>query len=99
MIKKAKPQGLIKTDNYSLLVEIIGEDKAFLLCESLGGTNLSIPSKVHKIYRVKSLYQRYKNYIDEEDKKKAFIRRFAKGLNLSSKTIYRILQDEQRDNK
>jgi len=89
---------MIKTDNYSLLVETIGEEKAFILCEKLGGTKLSIPSKAHKIYRVKELYEKYQNYINEDDKKRAFIRKFAKGLNLSSKTIYRILQ-ENKENK
>jgi len=84
-----------RSDTYSLLVEAIGEDKAFILCEKLGGVRLIIPSKAHKIYRVKELYQKYKVYINEDDKKQAFIRRFAKGLNLSSKTIYRILKEER----
>jgi len=87
-----------RSDTYSLLVEIIGEDKAFLLCEKLGGTRLIIPNKAHKIYRVKELYQKYKVYINEDDKKRAFIRRFAKGLNLAPKTIYRILQSTRKEN-
>lgn len=82
---------------YELLVDNIGEEKAFELCEKLGGIDLTIPTKAHKTYRVRVLACRHKELLKDENKKRNFVKKFSKGLELSKSAIYKILKENESD--
>lgn len=83
---------------YELLVENIGEEKAFELCEKLGGIDLTIPTKAHKTYRVRVLSNKYKEILKkDENKRNRFVNMFAKELEISKSIIYKILKENEND--
>lgn len=82
---------------YELLVANIGEEKAFELCEKLGGIDLTIPTKAHKTYRIRVLATRHKEILKDESKKRNFVKKFSKGLDISKSVIYKILKEIESD--
>ena len=78
---------------YELLVSNIGEEKAFELCEKLGGIDLTIPTKAHKTYRVRVLVNKHKEILKDENKKNKFV----KELKISKSVIYKILKENEND--
>ena len=91
----------VRIDTYSLLVEQLGEEVAFNLCEKLGGQEIKIPKKAHKTHKVKSLAIRALPLFEEDEKKKTrFVKLFSLTFELSRETVYKIIQkaeDEQRN--
>lgn len=82
---------------YELLVANIGEEKAFELCEKLGGIDLTIPTKAHKTYRIRVLAAKHKEILKDESKKRNFVKKFSKGLDISKSVIYKILKEIESD--
>lgn len=82
---------------YELLVANIGEEKAFELCEKLGGVDLTIPTKAHKTYRIRQLASRHKEILKDENKKRNFVKKFSQGLEVSKSAIYKILKENESD--
>ncbi|MFW2578457.1 hypothetical protein [Aliarcobacter butzleri] len=82
---------------YELLVSNIGEEKAFELCEKLGGIDLTIPTKAHKTYRVRVLVNKHKEILKDENKKNRFVKMFSKELKISKSVIYKILKENEND--
>ena len=80
---------------YELLVDRLGEDAAFKVCEEFGGMTLNIPSKAHKTHRVRVLVDRHKNIIDSDSKRRAFVKIFSKELELSASVIYKIIKEKK----
>lgn len=81
---------------YELLVDKLGEDLAFKLCEEFGGLTLDIPKKAHKTHRVRVLVDRHIEIIDSDEKRRAFVKIFSKELNLSSSVIYKIIKENKK---
>jgi len=82
---------------YELLVANIGEEKAFELCEKLGGMDLTIPTKAHKTFRIRTLVLKHRAVLKDEKKKKNFVKLFSKELELSKSVIYKILKENEND--
>ena len=80
---------------YELLVDRLGEDAAFKVCEEFGGMTLNIPIKAHKTHRVRVLVDRHKNIIDSDSKRRAFVKIFSKELELSASVIYKIIKEKK----
>lgn len=80
---------------YELLVDRLGEDAAFKVCEEFGGMTLNIPGKAHKTHRVRVLVDRHKNIIDSDSKRRAFVKIFSKELELSASVIYKIIKEKK----
>lgn len=80
---------------YELLVDKLGEDSAFKLCEEFGGLTLNIPTKAHKTYRVRILVDRHIKIIDSDEKRRAFVKIFSKELDLSASVIYKIIKEKK----
>lgn len=82
---------------YELLVANIGEEKAFELCDKLGGIDLTVPTKAHKTYRIRVLACRHKEILKDDNKKRNFVKKFSKGLDISKSAIYKILKESDSD--
>lgn len=82
---------------YELLVANIGEEKAFELCEKLGGIDLTIPTKAHKTYRIRTLAIKHRAMLKDESKKKNFVKMFSQELQISKSVIYKILKENEND--
>lgn len=93
----------LKLDTYNLLVEKLGEPLAYRLCEELGGVELKVPKKAHKIFRANKIVQKAIPLIediekDNPKKKTFFIKKLAKQQGLTRNCIYKIIR-KVRDGK
>ncbi|RXJ93332.1 hypothetical protein CRV00_11820 [Malaciobacter molluscorum] len=83
----------IRVNTYELLVEELGEETAFKVCEVFGGIDIKIPKKAHKTFRIKEIVKRHINLLQQKDKKCKFVKLFSQELELSPRAIYKIIQD------
>lgn len=83
----------IRINTYELLVDQLGEETAFKVCELFGGVDLKIPKKAHKTYRIKELVKSHLDFLQIEDKKTKFVKFFSQEMEVSQRVIYKIIQD------
>jgi len=82
---------------YEILVHNLGEDVAFEMCEKLGGMDLTIPTKAHKTYRVRTLVERHREVFKDEKKRNKFVKLFSERLEISKSVIYKIIREKEND--
>lgn len=82
---------------YDLLVDKLGENIAFEVCEKLGGMDLTIPTKAHKTYRIRALVNKHKEILKDRNKRNKFVNIFSKEMDISKSVIYKILKDCEDD--
>lgn len=81
-------------NTYELLVENLGEAKAYELCEKLGGLEIEIPKKAHKTYRIRETIKILKPLILQEPKsKKVIVGVFSKYEDINKSHIYKIIRE------
>lgn len=83
----------IRINTYELLVDQLGEETAFKVCELFGGVDLKIPKKAHRTYRIKELVKTHLVFLQIEDKKSRFVKFFSQEMEVSKRVIYKIIQD------
>lgn len=83
----------IRINTYELLVDQLGEETAFKVCELFGGVDLKIPKKAHRTYRIKELVKTHLAFLQIEDKKSRFVKFFSQEMEVSKRVIYKIIQD------
>ncbi|WP_321312787.1 hypothetical protein [Halarcobacter sp.] len=83
----------IRINTYELLVQELGEEIAFKVCECFSGIDLKIPKKAHKTYRIKEIVKRHLSLLQKEDKKTRFVKFFSEEMDLSKRVIYKIIQE------
>ncbi|RXJ53766.1 hypothetical protein [Candidatus Marinarcus aquaticus] len=83
----------IRINTYELLVQELGEELAFKVCDSFSGIELKIPKKAHKTYRIKEMVRRHLKLLQIEDKKTRFVKFFSTEMQLSRRVIYKIIQE------
>lgn len=83
----------IRINTYELLVDQLGEETAFKVCELFGGVDLKIPKKAHRTYRIKELVKTHLSFLQVEDKKSRFVKFFSQEMEVSKRVIYKIIQD------
>lgn len=94
----------IRIDTYSLLVDKFGESTAYKICEELGGTEIKIPKKAHKGYRIRRLVNRAieNKILSDEKRKTRVVKWLASSQSVTVSAVYTIIrevEDERRKQK
>ena len=81
-------------NTYEILVAQLGEERAYQLCEKLGGTELQVPKKAHKTYRVRQIIKKAMPLIKKDNHKKTrLVKRLAMMQGITQDAIYRIIRE------
>lgn len=90
----------IRCDTYSLLIDRLGEEEAFKLCEELGGARIQVPQKAHRVYRIRVLAGSALETFDKEaTARRKFVEKMMMEFLINERTIYKIIQEVEDERR
>ena len=81
-------------NTYDLLVSHLGEEQAYKLCETLGGTKIAIPKKAHKTYRIRRLVEKAMPLIKKDSHKKSvLVKKLSQLQGITTDAVCKIIRE------
>ena len=85
-------------DTYALLIDAVGEKAAYKLCEKLGGLDLRIPNKKHKVFRTTYILNHaYIHIKDDRRNRTRIIKDLIKYQELAKSRVYEIFKQIKQE--